>query len=844
MHVGLASSGGIGRRNTTILPGKSTGGYDIGAEGADKTGADEEEEEGADESDDEEDYTSAVPEAKQSSAYGRRMSTRIMTNEDQEKGEKALEYIQNMIAGNEGGGRRRSVDWVAMPKREEFNDGDETKDHKTENSDMDQQPMRRKKEPKWYEKLDDIGEACPNLDEYLKNDRRIDYIHYKPTALKAAVAFSAWEVQAWTLTNCIFFLGTLKFPGDDTDRYRRAFRSSSINPTGTNFLKMNSVEKLVGCGWEEGHASVLVGVVKAWCGEFRVVGNPIETPNVYVPDFGALDDADKVARETGVGASYGQLVVLGYKEYVSSGGSGQLQPRGEKNQKFLLSRREVANGIRKDRVVVSDEDDVIKTELCTHTTTMRFTEQPSRHDREPPKPKVVVTEYIPDAGQDMYQLGRLQVRQNDFVVKGPLTKNDRGQFCGPISRYAARVMCSRLPPYECFVCAAGFDSKSDIFLSEVAPKWKVEGEEEGSGDSWDAGTTFGMRVWQPSEKAWVEVSVNGFMHEVRVTDEVGGPRIGTNKCKLEHGSIIDLSGVQLIFQDFQHMKQNKPSEETIESFYGEFNDMRVQCPVNLSTIRYSHGSSMGGASPSNAYALRKGRSSSSASGAFKDKSKNGDWAEPKKGGAEDGEDAYKKKLKYDVDGNMLRTKRGDGKDSLRKCFDHKVDSNGDAADSDSDRASDGNDKWGGGADGDSDDEEFFGDEEWTAGVFPGCGHIVTFSAEMQKGLQSCPLCREECQLQMLSIAYEPAITGADTSPTHVFNPCGCAASLECVQFWSDLKMPHIAHPGFTNCPICPFCATVLENNQQTGLPFARLITGHEVKINRRGEVEGTQAKLE
>ena len=200
----------------------------------------------------------------------------------------------------------------------------------------------------------------------------------------------------------------------------------------------------------------------------------------------------------------------------------------------MLSRREEANGIRKDRVVVSEEGDVLKTELCTHTTTMRVME-PSRADRPPPKPKVVVTEYIPDAAADMYQLGRLQVRQNDFVVKGPLTKNDRGQFCGPISRYAARVMCSRLPPYEAFVCAAGFDSKRDIFLSEVAPKWKVEGESDESGDAWDAVTTFGMRVWQPSEKKWVEVSVNGFMHEVRIHDDVGGERIGTDKCKLEHG---------------------------------------------------------------------------------------------------------------------------------------------------------------------------------------------------------------------------------------------------------------------------------------------------------------------
>lgn len=198
-------------------------------------------------------------------------------------------------------------------------------------------------------------------------------------------------------------------------------------------------------GWEEDHALVFVGILKAWYGEFEIFGNPIEQPDIYIPDFGALYDADVRARRTGEGSCYGQLVVLGYKEYVSNDSSGQLQPRGDRNQKFVLSRREEANGIRKDRTVVSEEGDVLKTELCTHTTTMRVAGsmqdsmmrgggRRSSRSHEPPKPKVVVTEYIPDAASDMYQLGRLQTRQNDFVVKGPLTKNERGQYCGPISR--------------------------------------------------------------------------------------------------------------------------------------------------------------------------------------------------------------------------------------------------------------------------------------------------------------------------------------------------------------------------------------------------------------------------
>ena len=156
--------------------------------------------------------------------------------------------------------------------------------------------------------------------------------------------------------------------------------------------------------------------------------------------------------------------------------------------------------------------------------------------------QVVVTSYIPDQALDMFQLGRLAVKQNDFCFRGPLTSNERGQFCGPVSRYAARIMCERTPPYSTWICAAGFDNKKDIFLSEGAPKWK---EEDGEGEDWDAVTTFGLRIWQPSVGKWVEVSVNGYMHEVRETDDVCGPRINNSLARLEHGSIVDFSGVQV-----------------------------------------------------------------------------------------------------------------------------------------------------------------------------------------------------------------------------------------------------------------------------------------------------------
>lgn len=63
-----------------------------------------------------------------------------------------------------------------------------------------------------------------------------------------------------------------------------------------------------------------------------------------------------------------------------------------------------------------------------------------------------VTEYRLDAATDMFQIGRMPCRQNDFVIPGP-----RVGASGTISRFAARILCSREPPFECRLFAGGFD---------------------------------------------------------------------------------------------------------------------------------------------------------------------------------------------------------------------------------------------------------------------------------------------------------------------------------------------------------------------------------------------------
>lgn len=65
-----------------------------------------------------------------------------------------------------------------------------------------------------------------------------------------------------------------------------------------------------------------------------------------------------------------------------------------------------------------------------------------------------------DDGCDMYQLGRMEGGGNDFAVRGPLHQSKPGgKVCGPVSRYAVRLLVDRAPPYRCRIFAGGFNSR-------------------------------------------------------------------------------------------------------------------------------------------------------------------------------------------------------------------------------------------------------------------------------------------------------------------------------------------------------------------------------------------------
>ncbi|KAH8045263.1 hypothetical protein JL722_14328 [Aureococcus anophagefferens] len=285
------------------------------------------------------------------------------------------------------------------------------------------------------------------------------------------------------------------------------------------------------------HAVVLCCVAKAVKGAF---GAPLWVADQLAPvcksnlqpDFNAgprltdeeiasLRQADDVAAETGEGAVYGQLIVLGYKEYRVEGSTWH--PVGARNEKFALRRRDVANGIRRDAVYLSSAPPDKKD---------------AHHGYRSAPPHSVTMSVAAGAGAD----GQARVRAE--------------------ARHG-----------RCTLYAAGFNNERDIFLSEQAPKWQLapgeraadapplddEGKDGGEPDSaqWDALTTFGVRIWKPEIGAWREVSVHGGVHEPRARADVAGKRFALENSTLTNGTIVDLAGIQLLYESAASMRAHE-----------------------------------------------------------------------------------------------------------------------------------------------------------------------------------------------------------------------------------------------------------------------------------------------
>ena len=513
--------------------------------------------------------------------------------------------------------------------------------------------------------------TMPALEQWLTEKGSPEYAT-KAVALCARI--SKTELEGYGPEDLVKLVTDLGVDDDAVQRYEKLFKENALD--GWVFLEITDWVDYAEIGMEKKHAVALCAVAKGMLGEFGVPQRKKKGGGVKLSasEEAALKAADHLADKKGIGAVYGQLVVLGYKEYRVEGSTWH--PVGGRNEKFELKRRRKANGIRRScayiaggtnsqpsqpekhkeapavpnpPVVVAAAGQKRSTE-ASHSVTMCVQSGRTADGRVQGSTRVTV-EYVPDAREDMFQLGRMIVPQNDFVVRGPLHLDSGGVLCGPVSRYACRLACSRLPPYECKLFAAGFNNEKDIFLSEMAPKWQLAPGEVAADDldnlpplaatttsmdedddalpvppeqdsseeassvttsskdpqpkvpetpptptaQWDALTTFGVRIWKPEIGEWREVSVHGGIHEPRKQPDVAGRRYPMENSTLTNGTIVDLAGIQLLFESAESMREHdqhdweSPSDLSApDRIVARFNARRPQCPVQLHTIRLEY----------------------------------------------------------------------------------------------------------------------------------------------------------------------------------------------------------------------------------------------------------------
>eukprot|EP01038_Epipyxis_sp_PR26KG_P009504 gene9504-12804_t len=290
--------------------------------------------------------------------------------------------------------------------------------------------------------------------------------------------------------------------------------------------------------------------------------------------------ADENCTKNGIGYCYGQLVCLGYKEYRILNDQ-KWQSYGYANEMFQLNRRKLPNGYSIPNL--SHQQEVNNDfESGIIFSFPEINDRPTRNTK-------VGFEFDPT--KDSFNLGRSTSSSIDLDIPGVIHVDESGLIGGPVSRFACRIECSRLAPFKSYIYAGCLDENKEIFVNKIIKghRQSVTVLDSNNKKTFvDGFTTFGVKLWQPEIQEWLEISVLGDTYIPRKgCREMPGPHKETNlKNELTDGSIIDIAGILLLFQNpftMTHQKKIDPIP-IIE----KFNNLHPHCPVLFNPIKLSY----------------------------------------------------------------------------------------------------------------------------------------------------------------------------------------------------------------------------------------------------------------
>ena len=233
---------------------------------------------------------------------------------------------------------------------------------------------------------------------------------------------------------------------------------------------------------------------------------------------------------------------------------------------------------------------------------------------------------VPDPSLDMFSIGRIAAG-NDLVVPGALHEPHRKhrRHEGPakagmtstVGRQACRVVCERVGPhFRSFLFSGGFGSSNELSVwgqasalplrtpvppiglaalssspsSSSSSSSSSETETEtGQLPRVDGLTRSGVRLWQPSNQTWVEISVLGQACNCqRQSKRRAGALMDPAKYnnELQDGSVIDVGGICLLFKRPVGLS-GRSRPRSADQVISAINRLQPTCPVMFHPIEFS-----------------------------------------------------------------------------------------------------------------------------------------------------------------------------------------------------------------------------------------------------------------